>query len=699
MSARYIDVVSTSFRRGLAGALLIGGWGTGALAAEAPPVHPLTAISDIRALPFEQAARALPVSVRGVITRLTLYELFIQNGADAIFVRQGGEDHANLRLGDYVEIRGTTDPGHLSPYIKDPVIEVIGHPGLPVPQVVRYAEMAMLRNDCQWVEVSGVVRTVEAKPGGLLTLRVLFDGQLLRVEVGPPSALQAGHLLGARLRLQGVISGAKTPQRKLIEPALSVDYRPDTFMVESAGPADVFTAPFWSVGTLFEQDGSYPSEEMVRISGLVTCQPGPQLVFVRDGTRNLEIRLQRPVTLAVGDTIEAVGFPEMGLVQPVLQSALARRVAPGAPPPPTRVRAAQLLDFSQEAALVEVEGDLREIFRHGDGLTLLLTDEGRAFNVDIAAAQVPARAGLPPVGSRLSLVGVCSIDRVTPPDVSQVVVPASFRLRLRSFDDLRVLSRPPWWTPGRLLTAVAVLSLLGLGALGWIWTLNRRVRVQTRIILGGAQKEAVLEERNRIAREFHDTLEQQLAGTTILLDAIDTVVVEQPKRARDVLHTARAMLRHSLDEAQEAVADLRNNDLIERDLGSLIAEAVRQRLHATGIRLEFRAAGTWPELDTMVKQHLLRMVQEAVTNAVKHAAPHSITVGLRAAPDRVELEVTDDGCGFTVPERIRGGPGQFGLLGLQERAGKIGAHLDLRSAPGRGTTVAVVLPLPVPAAI
>lgn len=697
MSARFIAAVSAGFRRGLAGAVLLGGWSAG-VSAETAPGSPLTTIADIRALTFEQASRALPVNVRGVITRLTLYELFIQNGTDAIFVRQEGEDHANLRPGDYVEIRGATDPGHLSPYIKDPVIKVIGHPGLPDPQIVRYAELATLRSDCQWVEVSGVVRTVETKSGGVLTLRVLFDGQLLRVEVGPPSGSQAGHLLGARLRLRGVISGAKTTQRKLIEPALWVDFHPQTFMVDSPGPTDVFTAPLWSVGTLYEQGGGYPSEEMVRVSGIVTCQPGPQLVFVRDGMRNLEIRLQQPAALAIGDRIEAVGFPEMGIVQPVLQSALARRVAAGTPPPPSRLRAAQLLDFSHEAALVEVEGELREIFRHGDGLTLLLTDEGKAFNTDIAAAQVPVRAGLPPVGSRVSLVGICSIDRVTPPDVSQVVAPASFRLRLRSFDDLRVLSRPSWWTPGRLLAAVAVLSLLALGALGGIWILNRRVRAQTHIILGSAQKEAVLEERNRIAREFHDTLEQQLAGTTILLDAIDTVVVEQPQRARAVLHTARAMLRHSLDEAQQAVADLRNNDLIECDLDTLIAHAVRQRLHATGIRLKFQAAGVWPELDTMVKQHLLRMVQEAVTNAVKHAAPHCITVGLRAAADRVELEVSDDGCGFPVPERILGGPGQFGLLGLQERAGKIGAHLDLRSAPGQGTTVAVMLPLPAPAA-
>ncbi|MFZ5494678.1 MAG: sensor histidine kinase [Verrucomicrobiota bacterium] len=698
MPAPHLSAVAAGLRRALAGGLLLAG-GCRALATEAPPAqHTLTAIADIRALSLEQANREVPVRVRGVITRFTPYELFIQNGADAIFVRQNEAGHPGMRLGDYVEISGTTHPGHLSPYIKDPTIKVIDHPGLPVPQAVRYADLATIRSDCQWVEVAGVVRTIEARPGGDLTLRVLFDGQLLRVEVGPPSATQAGHLLGARLRLRGVISGAKTPQRKLIEPALWTDYRPDTFVIETPGPADVFAAPFWSVGTLLEQGGSHPSGEMVRVGGLVTCQPLPQLIFLRDGERSLEIRLQRPAELAVGDRIEAVGFPEMGLVQPVLQSALARRIAAGAPPPPRRLRAADLLDFQHEAGLVEVEGELREIFRHGDGLTLLLTDEGKAFNTDIANAQLPAGAVLPPVGSRLSLVGVCSIERVTPPDTFQIVTPAAIRLRLRSLGDLHVLVRPPWWTPARLLAAIALLSLFALGALGWIWTLNRRVRAQTRIILGNVRKHAVLEERNRIARELHDTLEQQLAGATILLDAVDTVI-EQPRRAREGLNTARAMLRHSLDEAQQAVADLRSNDLIERDLGPLIEQTVRERLHATGIQAEFRRDGSWPELDTMVKQHLLRIVLESVTNAVKHAAPHRITVSMRAAPDRVELQVADDGCGFDVQDRVRRGPGEFGLIGLQERAEKIGARLTIRSAPSRGTTVAVALPLAATTAI
>jgi signal transduction histidine kinase len=679
-------------RPGVLGAIgaLLGGWGVGS-AAE-PPVPVLTDIREIRALPTEQAGQGLPVIVRGVITRITPYELFIQNGPDAIFVNPQTGGHPELQLGDQVEVHGNTNAGHLTPTIRESAIKFLGHDRLPIPQVLRYGDLGTRRSDCQWVEVSGVVRAVEVKSWGGLTLGILMEGQLLRAEIREPAEQGAHRLLGSRVRLRGVISGSKTPQRKIVEPVLWGSYLPETFVVESPGPVDAFDAPLWAVDTLREQGRGSLSGELVRVSGQVTSQLEPDLVFIRDGKHGLEVRLQQPAHFAVGDRIEAVGFPEMGLVQPVLQSALAQRRSAGAPPPPVRLRAAQLLDFQHETELVEVEGELREISRHNHGVIMLLVDEGKAFQVDVLASRLDPAVDLPPVGSRVALIGINQIDRVTPPTIHQIVSPASARLRLRSHHEVRVLSRPPWWTPERLLAAISLLSLLALGALGWVWTLDRRVRAQTRVILGSVQKEAVLEERNRIAREFHDTLEQQLAGTTILLDAIDTIL-HQPQRARESLNTARAMLRHSLDEAQQAVGDLRSNDLIERDFGPLVEGAARERLHATGIPLEFQCDGAWPELDIMVKQHLLRIALEAVTNAAKHASPSRIKVSLRAGRDVVEVHVADDGCGFSVPGGARAGLGQFGLIGLQERAEKIGARLSIQSAPAQGTIVAVTLPL------
>jgi signal transduction histidine kinase len=667
------------------------GWAAVVSAWAVQPGRVLTDIGEVHALSPEQAAAKLPVSLHGVITRVTPYELFIQNGSDAIFVWQR---HArpDLRMGDYVEVTGLTHSGHLFPVVKEPLITVLEHRHLPEPKRVPYGELASGRVDGQWIEVEGIVRTIETRPDGGLSLRILFDGELLRAETTALATNQVPtQLLGARIRLRGVISGSKTSQRRIIEPVLWVAFMSETFVMETPGPAEIFSVPLRPAGTLNEYGGSSFPGDMVRVTGIVTSRPAPRLLFVRDKAQALEIRLQQPAALSVGDRIEAAGFPEMGSIQPILQDAFVRRIAPGELPMPRRIEDVARLDFSHEAELIEVEGDLREIFRHNDGLVMLLATKGRAFNVDLADRLAAPQEKLPPVGSRLSLVGICQIDRVTPPNASQMVAPASFRLRLRSLEDLRVLSRPPWWTPRRLLTAVALLSLLVLGTLGWIWMLDRRVRAQTRIILRKAQNEAMLEERNRIAREFHDTVEQQLAGATILLDAIASMVNEQPERARHGLNTARAMLRHSLEEAQQAVSDLRNNDLFEHDLKPLIEAAVRERLQNTSITADFHYDGTWPDLDTVVKKHLLRIVQESVTNAIKHAAPTRIAVVMLAAKDRIELQVADNGCGFDVHGRKRHGPGEFGLVGLQERAEKIGARLTIQSAPQRGTTVALSL--------
>jgi hypothetical protein len=465
--------------------VLLAAW-VGLLATE-PQGGEITDIGEIRAMLPERAAELLPVTVRGVITRITPHELFIQSGPEAIFVGRLGHD-PSLRLGDYVEVRGVTDRGHFYPIINRATVTVLGHPGLPEPWVVRYADLATDRSDCQWVEVSGVVRTVQGDLGGLFALSVLFDGQLLRVSIGEPRPSADSRLLGARIRVRGVISGAKTPQRRLVEPVLWSDYRPDTFVVESAGPADVFQAPAWSVDALHKQGGGRLPEEMIRLSGVVTCQPAPQLLFLRDAGANIEVRLQQRAVVSVGDRVEVVGFPEMGLVQPVLQSTLARRVAAGTPPAPGRLRLAELMDFRHEAGLVEVEGELREIIRHHGGAIMILAEEDKVLNVDVDAALLDPAAGLPPVGSRLALTGINQIDRVTPPDQFQIVAPASVRLRLRSLDEVRVLSRPSWWTPERLLAAIALLGVFALVALGWIWTLNRRVQVQTRVILGSVRK-------------------------------------------------------------------------------------------------------------------------------------------------------------------------------------------------------------------
>src|SRR5688572_28232351 len=485
-------------------ALLALAWSAGVVQAAdavASGRPPLTDIREIRALTPEKASEALPVVVRGVVTRATSYELFLQDGLDAIFVWQEVRDPV-VHAGDYVEVAGHSHSGQLFPIIRSSSIRRLGTRPMPEPQVLSYAELSTGRGDCQWVEIAGVVETVEPKADGGLTLRVLYGDALLRVEVTTLAPAQVTRLLGAQVRLRGVVNGFKSPQRRLIEPILGVDGSPGTLLIEQPGPEDIFSLPLTSAAALGGPNGTAAYRELVHVAGTVTRQLSPRLVFVRDGDHSLEIRLVEPAEVQAGDRIEAVGFADMGIIQPVLNNARLRRIDAGQPPAPRHItEVAELLDLRNEAELIEIQGELRDLSRRNDGYVMILAQGGQSFNVEVGAAAVAAPADLPPIGSRLSVVGICQIERLTPPDFNLVVAPASVRIHLRALDALTVLSRPSWWTPARLLALVTVLSVVTLGAVGWIWTLNRRVQAQTRIILGHARQQATLEERNRIARE------------------------------------------------------------------------------------------------------------------------------------------------------------------------------------------------------
>jgi signal transduction histidine kinase len=200
--------------------------------------------------------------------------------------------------------------------------------------------------------------------------------------------------------------------------------------------------------------------------------------------------------------------------------------------------------------------------------------------------------------------------------------------------------------------------------------------------------EAALEERQRIAREFHDTLEQELAGLSLRMDAAVTRPMED--KARVLLETSRSLVSRIQAEARNLVADLRDDPVTQVDLASALRDlAERQPPNAPVIRLEVDSA--MPVLSSPVVHHLRMIAQEAVTNALKHAQASSIVLRLRRDEGGLELSVIDDGAGFDPDGNTSGKPGHFGCMGIRERCRKIGAQVDWRSSPGQGTTLVVKL--------
>lgn len=252
---------------------------------------------------------------------------------------------------------------------------------------------------------------------------------------------------------------------------------------------------------------------------------------------------------------------------------------------------------------------------------------------------------------------------------------------------------------------------VGLLALAWVGfytvTYMRQLRDRERAESVLAQLEAahrqlqdyavqveelsVAHERQRMARELHDTLAQGLAGLIMQLEAVDDLLARgDSDRARTVVQRTRERARNTLQEARATIQALRTP--LER--GDTV-EAIRRQVEAlqedTGIHCSFAAGPGDLRLPGALAEPILRVVREGLANVTRHAGARHLSVRLSASPEQVELEIADDGAGFD-PAAAAGRPGHYGLVGLAERIDLAGGTLRIDSRPGAGTRLYATLP-------
>ena len=204
---------------------------------------------------------------------------------------------------------------------------------------------------------------------------------------------------------------------------------------------------------------------------------------------------------------------------------------------------------------------------------------------------------------------------------------------------------------------------------------------------------AVQHERSRISRDLHDTVAQSLVGISLRLDAALDALAHSPEAAREQVERAQALVCTSLDESRRAVWRIRAQAQAGRDLAAALAHLGDALTNGTGVRVRVETCGDPRALSTAVESSLFRIGQEALTNVVRHARASEIRVQLRFEPGSVRLHVRDDGRGLTPAGAVHEHAPHFGLLGMRERAEELGGHLEVSSVNGRGTEIAVTVPL------
>jgi signal transduction histidine kinase/ligand-binding sensor domain-containing protein len=250
-----------------------------------------------------------------------------------------------------------------------------------------------------------------------------------------------------------------------------------------------------------------------------------------------------------------------------------------------------------------------------------------------------------------------------------------------SGETLRVVKPPRFWqTWAFLLACVVAVALFAFG-------LHR-----LRVLALRRRFEAVLEERNRISREIHDSLTQSFAGVVMSLEAAERARASGRESGQERILQAKTMARSGLEEARRFVRGLRPMQMESEDLVSAMERVTRAATSEGSCSATFRAEGRKRALPPAVEDHLLRITQESLANAVRHSGASSILVILALSRSEVVLTIEDDGKGFDPSAVVTHAGGGFGLKGMRERTQEMKGTFELDTAPGKGTRIAVRVP-------
>lgn len=337
--------------------------------------------------------------------------------------------------------------------------------------------------------------------------------------------------------------------------------------------------------------------------------------------------------------------------------------------------------------LLGADGGTVSLLNAATGLARLKSVYG--LGSELIDFELPAGTGL--VGRVVEQRGPVVVDRYA--DLPQPMVHPSLT-------DLAAGVAVPIWRHEALIGVFALFSRdparrftpLDVDTLS-TFAKHTAIAIENARLYEHSQQAAVTEERNRLAREIHDTLAQGLTAIILQLELAD-MSIDKPEETRKRIATAQELARANLLEARRSVLDLRAEALEGRSLPHALEELTATFGRETGIVAEFMGPPTVERYPARVESGLYRIAQEALTNVKKHAAATQVRVELLPRADHLRLTIWDDGRGFDNRARRRSdASGGFGLQGMTERAALVGATIEVESRPGRGTRVEVRVPM------